>query len=105
MSLSSVGACGPPSGMITMAYAVSQYTYGRWDGVDIEMGNCIGRKIGFTRQYVPLTANERMLRLTQPNEIKLVISNFSIHDNFFFSSRRRHTRFDCDWSSDVCSSD
>src|SRR2546430_15341788 len=23
----------------------------------------------------------------------------------FFSSRRRHTRFDCDWSSDVCSSD
>src|SRR5688572_32493590 len=24
---------------------------------------------------------------------------------FFFSSRRRHTRFDYDWSSDVCSSD
>src|SRR2546430_13740605 len=24
---------------------------------------------------------------------------------FFFSSRRRHTSFDCDWSSDVCSSD
>src|SRR4030065_656964 len=24
---------------------------------------------------------------------------------FFFSSRRRHTRFKCDWSSDVCSSD
>src|SRR2546430_9279911 len=27
------------------------------------------------------------------------------HWFFFFSSRRRHTRFDCDWSSDVCSSD
>src|SRR2546430_17009611 len=26
-------------------------------------------------------------------------------ESFFFSSRRRHTRFDCDWSSDVCSSD
>src|SRR5882762_4479362 len=26
-------------------------------------------------------------------------------DTFFFSSRRRHTRFKCDWSSDVCSSD
>src|SRR2546430_9001433 len=26
-------------------------------------------------------------------------------NGFFFSSRRRHTRFDCDWSSDVCSSD
>ena len=22
---------------------------------------------------------------------------------FFFSSRRRHTRYQCDWSSDVCS--
>src|SRR2546430_12497230 len=29
----------------------------------------------------------------------------SLPDCFFFSSRRRHTRFDCDWSSDVCSSD
>src|SRR5689334_12044373 len=26
-------------------------------------------------------------------------------DFFFFSSRRRHTRWNCDWSSDVCSSD
>src|SRR5690606_40961075 len=25
--------------------------------------------------------------------------------NFFFSSRRRHTSFSRDWSSDVCSSD
>src|SRR5206468_11733567 len=28
-----------------------------------------------------------------------------IHSYFFFSSRRRHTRSDRDWSSDVCSSD
>src|SRR3712207_4204871 len=26
-------------------------------------------------------------------------------DGFFFSSRRRHTRYWRDWSSDVCSSD
>src|SRR5690606_39770078 len=26
-------------------------------------------------------------------------------ENYFFSSRRRHTRFSRDWSSDVCSSD
>src|SRR4030066_708383 len=25
--------------------------------------------------------------------------------SIFLSSRRRHTRFKCDWSSDVCSSD
>src|SRR5215510_3392513 len=27
------------------------------------------------------------------------------HSNFFFSSRRRHTSWPRDWSSDVCSSD
>src|SRR5690348_1675057 len=32
--------------------------------------------------------------------------NYRIHFcNFFFSSRRRHTRWTGDWSSDVCSSD
>src|SRR6266511_1172481 len=31
--------------------------------------------------------------------------NSSIDGCFFFSSRRRHTRFSRDWSSDVCSSD
>src|SRR5690606_40615232 len=28
-----------------------------------------------------------------------------LSSSFFFSSRRRHTRFSRDWSSDVCSSD
>src|SRR2546430_7989875 len=32
------------------------------------------------------------------NDVRVIIF-------FFFSSRRRHTIFDCDWSSDVCSSD
>src|SRR5256886_2646867 len=33
------------------------------------------------------------------------VTGARIISSFFFSSRRRHTRFDCDWSSDVCSSD
>src|SRR2546430_1536580 len=33
------------------------------------------------------------------------LSQYSSGYNVFFSSRRRHTIFDCDWSSDVCSSD
>src|SRR2546430_8407854 len=41
--------------------------------------------------------------------VAIVLSTFTFRDCiyffFFFSSRRRHTRFDCDWSSDVCSSD
>src|SRR5690606_40335798 len=32
-------------------------------------------------------------------------STFRAGPWFFFSSRRRHTRFSRDWSSDVCSSD
>src|SRR5690606_40362034 len=36
----------------------------------------------------------------------LVISyHVTLYVFFFFSSRRRHTRFSRDWSSDVCSSD
>src|SRR5256885_16532921 len=31
--------------------------------------------------------------------------SIEVNDVFFFSSRRRHTRLQGDWSSDVCSSD
>src|SRR5690606_41073512 len=41
-----------------------------------------------------------LLRRHAPAEYKPVLP-FS----FFFSRRRRHTRFSRDWSSDVCSSD
>src|SRR5256886_6685662 len=36
---------------------------------------------------------------------RLATDRLMVARYFFFSSRRRHTRFDCDWSSDVCSSD
>src|SRR2546430_8835279 len=39
------------------------------------------------------------------NEIVRDLKYAAAQVEFFFSSRRRHTRFDCDWSSDVCSSD
>src|SRR5260370_29551340 len=35
----------------------------------------------------------------------IYLCSLLIFSFFFFSSRRRHTRFKCDWSSDVCSSD
>src|SRR2546430_8159167 len=49
-------------------------------------------------------------RSTLASACGVAISSFSsritrINSFVFFSSRRRHTRFDCDWSSDVCSSD
>src|SRR5256886_7508680 len=36
---------------------------------------------------------------------KTLLEAIACVDCFFFSSRRRHTRLHCDWSSDVCSSD
>src|SRR3712207_8611355 len=33
------------------------------------------------------------------------LCSIGLSDVFFFSSRRRHTRYWRDWSSDVCSSD
>src|SRR5690242_21383801 len=38
-------------------------------------------------------------------EAKAVWKRTDCSISFFFSSRRRHTRLTCDWSSDVCSSD
>src|SRR2546430_10328607 len=42
--------------------------------------------------------------MNQPRVFVYILYNIVVIC-FFFSSRRRHTRFDCDWSSDVCSSD
>src|SRR5476649_156281 len=45
--------------------------------------------------------NERLAQLIH-NSLYRKLADCSF---FFFSSRRRHTRSLCDWSSDVCSSD
>src|SRR5256886_7420771 len=42
----------------------------------------------------------KFLRFVQETSLRFDGSAY-----LFFSSRRRHTIFDCDWSSDVCSSD
>src|SRR5689334_23692338 len=40
-----------------------------------------------------------------PPETELSRQMTTSTTSFYFSSRRRHTRWNCDWSSDVCSSD
>src|SRR5690242_9039010 len=49
----------------------------------------------------------RSLRIEIADVLASATDEVHIHvrDIFFFSSRRRHTRLTCDWSSDVCSSD
>src|SRR2546427_467449 len=54
--------------------------------------------------YMPaLAANETICTNVPYTDARLQETEIMLV--FFFSSRRRHTRFDCDWSSDVCSSD
>src|SRR5260221_430607 len=84
------------------------------DGNDqTSLGQFSGRvqqtyKHSVPRFFVPEHGTMFTLALVcfQPNAAKRVhcvtgIQTFA----FFFSSRRRHTRSLCDWSSDVCSSD
>src|SRR5690242_21101570 len=40
-----------------------------------------------------------------PRKLSAASTRPAVDRLFFFSSRRRHTRLTCDWSSDVCSSD
>src|SRR2546430_7922909 len=47
----------------------------------------------------------RWIRSTLTGLATVALVGLSRCGGVFFSSRRRHTRFDCDWSSDVCSSD
>src|SRR2546430_12094743 len=58
--------------------------------------------MSFLRQVIAF----RMGGTLSPTAVRLKrVFNMLAWSVFFFSSRRRHTRFDCDWSSDVCSSD
>src|SRR5689334_10463967 len=57
------------------------------------------------------SSNPHLISISKYNAIPLIhVISFYVYCKififfFFFSSRRRHTRWNCDWSSDVCSSD
>src|SRR5256885_5963337 len=56
-----------------------------------------------------MSAIDRIMQSTRWNTYNFIIANVGVAvrdvEIFFFSSRRRHTRLQGDWSSDVCSSD
>src|SRR2546430_9354441 len=62
----------------------------------------VAEQVSFSLNVIGVLSH-RLQTILIPVGLKMVW----VHDClfFFFSSRRRHTRFDCDWSSDVCSSD
>src|SRR3989440_2748231 len=59
------------------------------------------------RNHLRTRLREDLLRIERVDDEVLKTTGRRVHDEvcFFFSSRRRHTRSDRDWSSDVCSSD
>src|SRR5256886_5159057 len=74
----------------------------------------VSRRYGGAEQPPdPLKATiiaEELRRAGAPGEVvgqgaSMLVPTLLEHGSDVFSSRRRHTRFDCDWSSDVCSSD
>src|SRR5690348_18092793 len=63
-------------------------------GIDDNTSKNIVKKLKWSRK-------SKIQLLKQDQKLKYGIDDL----NFFFSSRRRHTRWTGDWSSDVCSSD
>ena len=60
--------------------------------------------------YSAISENQRFEQLCgiSPHRESVNASGLKLYSGFLFggeASRRRHTRFKCDWSSDVCSSD
>src|SRR5258707_1673482 len=48
---------------------------------------------------------EKLLPYRDLQRGDIIVFKYPYQDHLFFSSRRRHTRYWRDWSSDVCSSD
>src|SRR4051812_39846259 len=62
----------------------------------------IGGSVG---DVIDMTVAVSLGFLRNYSKLMVVKDGWLIPLVFFFSSRRRHTRLTCDWSSDVCSSD
>src|SRR5689334_18309258 len=89
--------------------------YGSWNYDDIlDILGTSGEAMYAIRNWslVPGIWNPllRSLSITETRGTRISINDILLATDapgrsFFFSSRRRHTRWNCDWSSDVCSSD
>src|SRR4029077_19222611 len=73
-------------------------------GLNSVVGRSIKKKIAFILRNTALENEAQPQNLTTPPNKVTTSKSFGVF-LVFFSSRRRHTRFKCDWSSDVCSSD
>src|SRR6266571_8999219 len=96
-------------GVYLMTRAVVPHMIERRTGSIINMSSCIA-EIGLARRVSYAASKGAVFAMTKSMQVD--VAPYGIRVNallpgifFFFSSRRRHTRLTCDWSSDVCSSD
>src|SRR2546421_7993271 len=68
----------------------------------MRVDDTLGGQEGSDYQYTHRNKRSITLNLKEPEGIALLKK---LVETAFFSSKRRHTRSDRDWSSDVCSSD
>src|SRR2546430_4612822 len=83
------------SGMFTETVSIAVIGAGYWGKKVIREILTISRKTGMVS----------LRSIVDTSPLSLERCRQKVGPLVFFSSRRRHTRFDCDWSSDVCSSD
>src|SRR2546421_1694597 len=89
-----------------------------WTERTNKSGGILGRQVQLVveEESTPKDTMERYRKLILQDKVEVVIGGISTgvtlavgpvaeEMEVFFSSRRRHTRSDRDWSSDVCSSD
>src|SRR5258707_7528732 len=71
----------------------------------VQLDSRLVRRVQIALSCLDLGAAELVSFILQHLADLLDVYVFAALDFFFFSSRRRHTRYWRDWSSDVCSSD
>src|SRR5256886_7354857 len=100
-----------------VAYSTPKDAYGKI--IPAFQATSAGKNVSFNQSYgasgdqaraVAAGLSAEIVALSLEPDVSTLVKKGIVPSNwnqncFFFSSRRRHTRFDCDWSSDVCSSD
>src|SRR2546430_980515 len=71
-------------------------------GDSFEMDDVVALRLSPLRRGLAIDSTVDIVLCYVPHRRDYVEQRIEL---MFFASRRRHTRFDCDWSSDVCSSD
>src|SRR2546430_2108871 len=100
----------PPTATIEIQYlnAKGALTYTDIAGDPVLYGNLPRREISM-KDVIRSGDSSKKFKIAEGQWYRYapsyVSTAYHLLEVFFFSSRRRHTRFDCDWSSDVCSSD